>query len=48
MANNDYVGHWTPDGKDIMAFAKSLSLKHPNSMAENVAGGNVSYIVLQE
>ncbi len=33
---------------DILEFAKSLSLAVPDTIAENVAGGNVSYKVLQD
>lgn len=48
MANNNYIGHWTPEGMDILAFAKSIGLPTPNTLAENVAGWNVSYRVLQD
>ncbi len=48
MAFYDYVGHWTKDGKDILEFAISRWLSHPNSISENVAGWNVNHIFLEE
>ncbi len=48
MANNNYIGHWTPDGLDILAFANSLGIPHANTLSENVAGGNVSHMILQD
>jgi hypothetical protein len=48
MANNNYVWHWTPEWLDILEFAKSLNITHPNTLSENVAGWNVSYQVLQD
>jgi uncharacterized protein YkwD len=48
MANDDYVGHYTKGGQDILSFAKSRGIKITGSVGENVAGGNVSDIALQD
>lgn len=37
MANNNYVGHVTPDGKNIREFALSQGIKISKSLGENVA-----------
>ncbi len=48
MADNDYIGHWTPDWLDILGFADSLGIDIEGSIGENVAGGNVSDRALQD
>ena len=48
MSQNDYVWHWTPDGKNIVQFAKSQKINLEGAIAENVAWGNVSDVILQD
>lgn len=37
MANDNYVGHYTKNGQDIVGFAKSIGIKVVGSVGENVA-----------
>jgi uncharacterized protein YkwD len=48
MANNKYVWHVTPDGKNIREFALSQGIKLSGAIGENVAWGNVSGLALQD
>lgn len=48
MAINWYVWHWTKEWKDIVEFGKALWFSLSGSIAENVAGGNVSHLALQD
>lgn len=48
MASNWYVWHWTKEWKDIVEFGEALGFSLSGSIAENVAGGNVSHLALQD
>ncbi len=48
MAEYNYVGHITHSGKNILDFADSVHIDITGSIGENVAGGNVSDLNLQD
>ncbi len=48
MATHQYVGHITPDGMGILSFADSLGIDLIGAVWENVAGGNISDLSLQD
>lgn len=39
MAENQYVGHWSPDGKNIFSFMTDSEKNMFSSIGENVASG---------
>jgi Cysteine-rich secretory protein family/Lytic transglycolase len=47
MAKYEYVGHWTNAWEDIRQFALKSNISIPSAVWENVAGWNISDIVLQ-
>ncbi len=48
MAEYNYVGHVTHSGKNILDFADSIHIDITGTIGENVAGGNVSDLSLQD
>jgi uncharacterized protein YkwD len=48
MATYNYVGHATHKGFGILDFARSLNIDFSGSIWENVAGGNISDISLED
>ncbi|MBX9809229.1 CAP domain-containing protein, partial [Candidatus Gracilibacteria bacterium] len=48
MAEYNYVGHTTQNGMGILEFASFAGITIKGSIGENVAGGNISDLSLQD